>query len=96
MDKLTFGWVDNGDGSQALVFDAETWAAYEKVAEASGQTAHRGILCRSRKEPCGVDVSWVGTGNSAHPVSPARQTIRSTPLSVSARKRTPPRNGKMA
>ena len=41
MRKLTFEWVDNGDGSQALVFDAKTWAAYEKVANAQGQTAHQ-------------------------------------------------------
>jgi hypothetical protein len=41
MGKLTFEWVDNGDGSQALVFDVETWTAYEKVASAQGQTAHQ-------------------------------------------------------
>ena len=41
MGKLTFEWVDNGDGGQALVFDAETWAAYERAANAQGQTAHQ-------------------------------------------------------
>jgi hypothetical protein len=39
--KLTLEWVEQPDGSRALVFDAETWAAYERAANAEGKTAHQ-------------------------------------------------------
>jgi len=37
--KLTLEWVQQKDGSRALVFDAATWAAFERAAAAKGQTA---------------------------------------------------------
>jgi hypothetical protein len=37
--KLTLEWVQQEDGSRALVFDAATWAAFERAAAGKGQTA---------------------------------------------------------
>jgi hypothetical protein len=42
--KLTLEWVHEPDGSRALVFDPATWAAYETVAAAKGQTASQMIV----------------------------------------------------
>jgi hypothetical protein len=35
--KLTFEWVQQPDGSRALVFDAKTWAVFEAVANDKGK-----------------------------------------------------------
>ena len=37
--KLTLEWLQQEDGSRALVFDAATWAAFERAAAGKGQTA---------------------------------------------------------
>ena len=39
--KLTLEWTQLEDGARALVFDANTWAAFEKSAQAQGKTAHQ-------------------------------------------------------
>jgi hypothetical protein len=39
--RLRPGWVEQPDGSRALVIDATTWAAYEQAANAKGKTAHQ-------------------------------------------------------
>jgi hypothetical protein len=39
--RLTLEWIQLEDGSRALVFDADTWAAFEKAAQAQGKTAHQ-------------------------------------------------------
>jgi hypothetical protein len=36
--KLTLEWTELEDGAHALVFDAKTWAAFEKPAQAQGKT----------------------------------------------------------
>lgn len=40
-NKLTLEWVEQPDGSRALVFDAKTWAAYEHAANAEGKTGQQ-------------------------------------------------------
>ena len=37
--KLTLEWTQLENGNRALVFDADTWAAFEKAAAFKGQTA---------------------------------------------------------
>ena len=37
------GWIEQPDGSRALVIDAKTWAAYEQAANAKGKTAYQVI-----------------------------------------------------
>jgi hypothetical protein len=37
--KITLEWTQYKDGFRALVFDPETWAAFEKVAQSQGKTA---------------------------------------------------------
>ena len=39
--KLTLQWIKQPDGSRALVFDAQTWAAYERAANAQDKTAQQ-------------------------------------------------------
>jgi hypothetical protein len=39
--KLTLEWTQLENGAQALVFDPDTWAAFEKTAQAQGKTAHQ-------------------------------------------------------
>jgi hypothetical protein len=41
--KLTLEWVAQADGSRALVFDAATWAVFEKAAQSQGKTAQQMI-----------------------------------------------------
>lgn len=41
--KLTLEWVQQLDGSRALVFDAATWAVFEKAAQSQGKTAQQMI-----------------------------------------------------
>jgi hypothetical protein len=41
--KLTLEWVQQPDGSRALVFDAKTWAVFERAADAKGKTAQHVI-----------------------------------------------------
>jgi hypothetical protein len=41
--KLTFEWVQQPDGSRALVFDAKTWAVFEAVAKDKGKGARHMI-----------------------------------------------------
>ena len=41
--RLGNGWVEEADGSRALVIDAKTWAAYEQAANAKGKTAYQVI-----------------------------------------------------
>jgi hypothetical protein len=36
--KLTLEWTQLSNGARALVFDAETWASFEKAAQAQGKT----------------------------------------------------------
>jgi hypothetical protein len=42
--KLTLEWAQLEDGVRALVFDADTWAAFEKSAQTQGKTAHQ-MIC---------------------------------------------------
>jgi hypothetical protein len=39
--KLTFECTELENGARALVFDADTWAAFEKSAQARGKSAHQ-------------------------------------------------------
>ena len=39
--KLTLEWTRLEDGARALVFDAATWAAFDKCAQAQGKTAQQ-------------------------------------------------------
>jgi hypothetical protein len=39
--RLRPAWVEEPDGSHALVIDAKTWAAYEQAANARGKTARQ-------------------------------------------------------
>jgi hypothetical protein len=41
--KLTLEWAQLEDGARALVFDADTWAAFEKSAQTQGKTAQQMI-----------------------------------------------------
>jgi hypothetical protein len=41
--KLTIEWVQQPDGSRALVFDAKTWAVFEAVANDKGEDARHMI-----------------------------------------------------
>ncbi|MFZ3238577.1 MAG: hypothetical protein WA417_08035 [Stellaceae bacterium] len=39
--KLTLEWAELENGARALVFNADTWAAFEKCAQAQGKTAQQ-------------------------------------------------------
>jgi hypothetical protein len=39
--RLRPGWVEQPDGSRALVIDAKTCAAYEQAANAKGKTTYQ-------------------------------------------------------
>ena len=39
--KLTLEWTALENGARALVFDAATWAAFEKCAQLQGKTAQQ-------------------------------------------------------
>ena len=41
--KLTLEWVQDPDGSRALVFDVKTWAVFERAANDKGKTAPQEI-----------------------------------------------------
>jgi len=42
-NKLCFEWVQQPDGSRALVFDAQTWAIFQAVADEKGKDARHMI-----------------------------------------------------
>jgi hypothetical protein len=39
--KVTLEWTELENGDRALIFDADTWGAFEKVAQSQGKTAHQ-------------------------------------------------------
>ena len=39
--KITLEWTELDGGARALVFNADTWAAFEKTAQAQGKSAHQ-------------------------------------------------------
>ena len=39
--KLTLEWTKLENGDRALIFDAATWAAFEKSAQAQGKSAQQ-------------------------------------------------------
>jgi hypothetical protein len=39
--KITLEWTRFEDGGQGLIFDAATWAEFEKVAQTQGKTAQQ-------------------------------------------------------
>jgi hypothetical protein len=39
--KLTLEWTALENGARALVFDAATWAVFEKAAQAQGKSAQQ-------------------------------------------------------
>jgi hypothetical protein len=39
--KLTLEWAELENGARALIFDAATWAAFEKSAQAQGKSVHQ-------------------------------------------------------
>jgi hypothetical protein len=41
--KLTLEWTTLENGARALVFEADTWAAFEKCARSQGKTASQFI-----------------------------------------------------
>jgi hypothetical protein len=41
--KLTLEWVQQPDGSRALVFDAKTWTVFDSANTAKGETAQHVI-----------------------------------------------------
>ena len=40
-DKISIEWTVNKDGRAALVFDAKSWAAFERAANTQGKTAQQ-------------------------------------------------------
>jgi hypothetical protein len=39
--KITLEWTRFRDGAHGLIFNAETWAEFEKVAKTQGKTPHQ-------------------------------------------------------
>jgi hypothetical protein len=39
--KLTLEWTELENGARALIFEAATWAAFEKSAQAQGKSAQQ-------------------------------------------------------
>jgi hypothetical protein len=39
--KITLEWAPLEKGAYALLFDADTWCAFEKCAQSQGKTAHQ-------------------------------------------------------
>jgi hypothetical protein len=39
--KITLEWTRFQNGGHGLIFDADTWAQFEKVAQAQGKTAQQ-------------------------------------------------------
>jgi hypothetical protein len=39
--KITLEWTQLETGERALLFNAHTWAAFEKTAQAQGKSAHQ-------------------------------------------------------
>jgi hypothetical protein len=39
--KLTLEWAELESGARALIFDADTWGAFDRVAQSQGKTAQQ-------------------------------------------------------
>jgi len=67
--KLTLEWTVLENGARALIFDAATWDAFEKVAQSQGKTAQQ-LISTAVAESLGTMMMdnyklnrWLGLNN---------------------------------